>query len=322
MMDVTKWASQKAVLTCGQSFRRFFKKKSKYPRYKKKGYDDSLYLAGGHFGVREKDLRVSKLKSSIRMAEPIRFPGRILSVTISKKSDQYFASFQVELSEDYVYPNRCENQASVGVDVGIKDSAVLSDGTKYANPKALRTHLRKLKRLHKLLSGKNKGSQNRNKAKQRFSKLYLRIRNIRQDAIHKMTSEIVRNFLWIGIEDLNVSEMMKNHKLAQSIQDASFFEIRRQLEYKAKLSGSEVIPIHRFYPSSKICHMCGWKNQSLKLSERTWECDSCGIKQDRDVNAAKNIEKVALGHRETLVELFEFDRKRLWSAKGCVEPGR
>jgi putative transposase len=137
-----------------------------------------------------------------------------------------------------------------------------------------------------------------------------------------MTSEIVRNFRWIGIEDLNVSGMMKNHKLAQSIQDASFFEIRRQLEYKAKLSGSEVIPIHRFYPSSKICHMCGWKNQSLKLSERTWECDSCGIKQDRDVNAAKNIEKVALGHRETLVELFEFDRKRLWSAKGRVESGR
>jgi putative transposase len=300
MMDVTKWASQQAVLTCGQSFRRFFKKKSKYPRYKKKGYDDSLYLAGGHFGVREKDLRVSKLKSSIRMAEPIRFPGRILSVTISRKADQYFASFQIELSEAYQYPYCSESQTVVGVDLGIKDFAILSTGEKIPGPKALRSNERKLKRLQRSLSRKKKGSKNRQKARILVVKQYLRTRNLRNDFLHKLSTDLIRRFGVIVIEDLAVSNMVKNHRLAKSISDQGWREFRRQLDYKTKLANQELIIADRFYPSSKLCSVCGKKNEKLQLSDRKWTCSFCGTVHDRDLNAAINLKQLVVGYTERI----------------------
>lgn len=301
MYEVSKWSPQKALYNLSDAFKSFFKKKSKYPRFKKRGVSrESFYLGVNSFKVNGNHLYIPSL-GWIRMSQELRFPYKQLSVVISRTSmNKYYASIQVQLDDFYVYSHACESQASVGIDVGVKDLVVLSDGTKFKNPKVLKFFLSKLKRLHRLLSRKRKGSNNRKKAIQRLSRCYERIRNLRSNLLHKITSFIVKNFKTIGIEDLNVKGMMQNHKLAQSIQDASFSEIRRQLEYKAKLSSSDVIPIHRFYPSSKTCHVCGQKNEKLQLKDRKWICDFCGTVHDRDINAAKNLKQLAVGYTERI----------------------
>jgi putative transposase len=300
MYDVSKWVVQKSLYNLFEAFQRFFKKTSKFPKFKKKGRcRDSFYIGPGHFREEGNHIKLPKI-GWVRMSQSLRFSGKPLSVVISRTAGKYFVSIQVEVDDDYIYPHACKSQAGIGVDVGVKDLAVLSTGEKFPNQKVLRYYERRLKRLQRALSKKARGSRNRIKARVLLSKLHHRIRNIRLDNIHKMTSYLVEKFALIGVEDLNVSGMMKNHKLAKSIQDASFFEIKRQLDYKAKLSGSEVVQIDRFYPSSKTCSICGWKKEDLKLSDREWICEGCGMVHDRDINAAKNILRVAQRHWETV----------------------
>jgi putative transposase len=314
MYDVSKWVVQKSVYNLSEAFQRFSKKTSKFPKFKKKGRcRDSFYTGIGCFKVEGNHIKLPNI-GWIRMSQSLRFSGRPLSVVVSRTAGKYFASIQVELDDTYEYSHTCESQASVGVDVGIKDLAVLSDGTKFPNKKVLRYYERRLKRLQRILSKKAKGSRNRLKARMLLSRLHDRIRNIRLYNIHKMTSYLVENFALIGVEDLNVLGMMKNHKLAKSIADASFYEIKRQLEYKAKLSGSEVVEMDRFYPSSKTCSVCGWKKENLVLSDREWRCCGCGIVHDRDINAARNILKVAQRHWETLNACGEDVRR------ACMQP--
>jgi putative transposase len=300
MYDVSKYASQASVHDCGSAFRLFLSARSKYPKYKNKNNYNSVYLAWNHYRVDQNHLRVAKLSSSIRMAEKVRFHGRILSVTISRKADQYFASFQIELPDTYEYPHCSENQTVVGVDLGIKDFAVLSTGEKFRGPKALRSNEKKLKRLQRSLSKKKKGSRNRQKARFCLAKQYLRIRNIRQDFLHKLSTDLVRRFCTIVIEDLSVSNMVKNHHLAKSISDQGWGEFRRQLDYKTKLANQELVIADRFYPSSKLCSICGQKNDRLQLKHRKWTCDFCGTVHDRDVNAAINLLELAVGHTERI----------------------
>jgi putative transposase len=216
-----------------------------------------------------------------------------LSVTISKKADQYFASFQVELLDTYEYTYHSENQTVVGVDLGIKDFAVLSTGDRVHGPKALRSNERKLKRLQRSLSRKKKGSRNRQRARFFVAKQYLRIRNIRQDFLHKLITDLVRRFGTIVIEDLAISNMVKNHNLAKSISDQGWGEFRRQLDYKTKLANQDLVIADRFYPSSKLCSVCGQKNEKLQLSDREWACNFCGTVHDRDVNASINLQRLA-----------------------------
>jgi putative transposase len=236
------------------------------------------------------------------MTESLRFEGRILSATISRDSvGDWYASFNVEISEDsFVYPHKCESQAFVGVDLGIKTLATCSNGMIFENPKPLAKAQRRLRKRNKALSRKVKGSNNRTKARIHLAKAYRKVTRIRMHHLHNLTSWLVKTFRVIGIEDLNVKGMVKNHKLAKALSDAAFGEFRRQLEYKAKLSGSLLAKADRFFPSSKKCSVCGFKLDSLDLSIREWACPSCGVFHDRDLNAAKNLELVAREYWETL----------------------
>ncbi len=258
----------------------------------------TIYNTGTDFRVEDRQLIVPKF-GPVKMTEVVRFPGKIKHVTILEQGGHWFASFLIELLEDYVYPHRCETQAVVGIDLGLNAQLTLSTGEKKANPKFYRTYERKLKKAHRSLSQKQKGSRNREKAKQHLNGVYARLSNLRTNHLHQMTTEVVRRFWWIGVEDLAVANMMKNHSLTRALADASFREIRRQLQYKMEWAGSHLIVADRFYPSSKLCSVCGHKNDALVLKDREWACPRCGTRHDRDVNAAQNLESVARGSRDT-----------------------
>jgi putative transposase len=301
--ELSKWVPQKAIQNLGDAYKRFFTKKARYPKFKKKRQArESFYLGQKGFGLSGKYLRLPKLQTAVRMAQEVRFLGKVMSVTISREAGEWFAAFHVELAESYAYPHRCENQATVGIDLGLKTLAVCSDGlkvTKFENPKSYRTAERKLKRAQRGLSRKVKGSSNRAKARARLARTHVKVRRIRVDATHKMTTWVVKHHRWIGIEDLNVAGMVRNHKLAKSILDAAFAEVRRQLTYKTVLSGSNMAVAARFFPSSKTCSDCGHVLEKLDLSTREWDCPSCGVVHDRDENAAENLRLVAQRHWET-----------------------
>jgi putative transposase len=182
----------------------------------------------------------------------------------------------------------------IGVDLGIKTLAVLSDGTVYQNPKHLENTQRKLTHLQRKLARQQKGSHRRVKTKAQIARVHAHISNRRADCIHKMTTEVVKTKrpLAIVIEDLNVSGMMKNHKLARAVSSASFSEIRRQFTYKCEWYGVQLVIVDRFYPSSKTCSRCGWVKPNLTLGDRVFRCEKCGHVQDRDLNAALNLKAV------------------------------
>ena len=187
---------------------------------------------------------------------------------------------------------------TVGVDLGVKTLATLSDGTTFANPRALGRRLRRLKHLSKSLSRKRNGSKNREKTKLRLAKMHLRIFNIRHDTLHKVTTYLAKNHSKIVIEDLNVSGMLRNKRLARAIVDVGFYEFRKQLKYKCKWYGSELVVVSRTFPSSKLCSRCGHKKQELSLSEREYHCEECGLQIDRDLNAALNLVAVSMPETE------------------------
>jgi putative transposase len=188
----------------------------------------------------------------------------------------------------------------IGVDLGVKTLAVVSDGREIANPKAMRTRLKKLRRLSRWHSRKQKGSANRKKAQQKLARMHARMAHIREDALHKATAHLVAKTkspverpAVIGIEDLGVSGMLKNRKLARAIADVGLSEFRRQLTYKAQDAGVQIHVVSRWEPSSKTCSCCGWYNASLSLAERLFVCQECGLVIDRDLNAARNLELLA-----------------------------
>lgn len=302
MLDVTKCAPQQAIKNLGISYKNFFADLSKLkagkikskavrrPDFKRKGVHDSFRADNGPdtFLCSGKRIKLPVI-GWIKMREALRFEGRPLSVTISRVADRWFASVQVEI--DHTVP---ESQGTVvGIDLGVKTLATLSDGSSFVGPKALRTNLVKLRRLSRSHSRKVKGSANRRKAQMRLARQHVRIANIRRDALHKLTTDITSRFGIIGIEDLNVKGMVRNRSLARSISDMGFGEFRRQLEYKAALNGCQIVVADKFYPSSKTCSDCKHVLGELRLSEREWSCPSCGIVHDRDMNAAINLENMA-----------------------------
>jgi len=223
--------------------------------------------------------------------------AHILRATVKFEHKRWFVSLLI--SRDVNRPDVTNPDSIIGIDLGIKTLAVLSDGTEFANPKHLEKSLRKIKHLSRTMSRRqgpdkrtNQIASNRYRAaSQRLAKQYAKVYYQRQDAIQKMTTEIVRKHGIIVIEDLGVSNMMKNHHVARSIQDASWGEIRRQLEYKTQWNGSNLIVVDRFFPSSKTCSGCGEVRAKLLLSERTYVCTVCGLILDRDLNAALNLEQ-------------------------------
>jgi putative transposase len=306
--EVTKHASDSGVLNFCAARANWFRdlKKQKVgwkgrfrrPRLKSKHRSKKSFTLY-EIAATDRHLIVPKL-GPVKMTETVRFPGKIKSVTISEQGGHWFASFLIELSEDYVYPHRCETQAVVGIDVGLNAHLALSTGEKMANPKFYRRFERRIKRAQRALSRKKKGSKNRQRAIFCLARLHDHVGDLRADHLHQMTTSIVRQYRYIGLEDLGVTNMLKNHSLSRALSDANFGEIRRQIEYKAEWAGGHVAIADRFYPSSKLCSACGHKNEELTLADREWTCPECGTRHDRDVNAARNLEKVACGLRETL----------------------
>ncbi|MGH8854132.1 MAG: RNA-guided endonuclease InsQ/TnpB family protein, partial [Telluria sp.] len=229
----------------------------------------------------------------VQMREVLRFTGHIVSATVSRVAGHWYASVTVDMPDGPPLPP-AENQGVVGVDLGVTTLATLSNGETFTGPKALRTLLNKLSDLGRELSRKVKGSRNWAKAKAKLARLHARIANLRRASLHQLTTSITRRFHTIGIEDLNVKGMLGNPKLARAISDMGFFELRRQLEYKAAWRGGHVVVADRWYPSSKLCSCCGYRLEALGLGVRQWNCPGCGTLHERDVNAAINLKNLAV----------------------------
>ncbi len=293
MLEATKVAPQQAIKNLGQAFKRFFQKQSKYPKFKKKGINDSFRADNGpaKAGADAVTIKAKKIKLPkvgwIKLSEKLRFVGQIKSVVVSRCANKWYAAISVDTNE---LPHVRKNHGIVGVDLGISHLATMSDGTEVKGPKAHKSLLSRLKRLSRRLSKKKKGSNSYMKARQRLSCLHARVSNIRKDAIHKLTTSLVLDNIKIGIEDLNVSGMQKNHCLARSVMDQGFYEFRRQLTYKADWYGTEVFIADRWYPSTKLCNVCKTKNTELTLKDRFWQCQVCNTEHHRDINAAINLE--------------------------------
>ena len=305
MLEVTKCAPQMAIIQLGQAFQNFFAGRAKYPQFRKKGVHDRFTLTNDQFSIDGCRIRIPNL-GWVRMRESLRFTGKIMSATISRVADRWFASITVDTVDDSPLP-KAENQGLrsdtspaqqgkdvVGVDLGVSVLATLSMGETVAGPKPHKALLGRLKRLSRSLSRKQKGSANRAKAKRKLARLHARIASIRLDALHKLTTDLARRFHTIGIEALNVRGMVKNRHLARSIADMGFAEFRRQLQYKATMHGGLVVVADRFYPSSKTCSACGHVLAALPLSVRAWTCPECGARHDRDINAAINLKNMAV----------------------------
>ncbi len=267
------------------------------PQKKKRGISDSFYLEKD--GIIPLQTSVSAINLPkigwVRLSEKLPLNVSIKNCVISRKADDWFISFRQEF-----VPTRHENQGHVGVDLGIKKLATLSTGVVFESPQKFKTLNRKLRREQKALSRKFESwkklgdkfapkSANYKKNKSRLAKLHKRISDHRNDGMHKLTTYLTKNHSEVVIEDLNVSGMLKNGNLSKSIANGSFYEFRRQLDYKGAWYGCEIIIANRFFASSKICNNCGTKNENLKLSDRSWSCKNCGVTHNRDENAAKNL---------------------------------
>ena len=292
MLEVTKNAPQMAIIQLGDAFKHFFAGRARYPRFRRKGVHDRFTLTNDQFALDGCRIRIPNL-GWVRMREALRFSGKILSATISRVADRWFASITVD-TQDLTHLPKAENQGAVGVDLGVSALATLSTGEVITGPKAHAALLKRLRRLSSSLSRKRKGSANSKKARARLARLHARIANIRQDALHQLTTGLTRRFPVIGIEDLNVAGMMKNRRLARSIADMGFFEFRRQLDYKSEMRGGEVVVADRWFASSKTCSCCGQVRESLPLAVRTWTCPDCQTRHDRDGNAAINLKHYAV----------------------------
>ena len=212
---------------------------------------------------------------------------RVIRMTISRRAGRWYAALTVERDDQTM--KQAPKGGAVGIDLGVKTLATLSDGTVIPNPHSLKTGERQLRRAQKALSRKTKGSKRRTKARERVARLHAHVANRRHDALNKLTTMLSRTYSDISIEDLNVAGMVKNHRLAKSVEDASFSELRRQLEYKTAKTGARLHFVDRWYPSSKTCSNCGSVKAKLSLTERTYKCEHCGLTIDRDLNAAINI---------------------------------
>jgi putative transposase len=295
LKEIDSLALANAYLNLNSAYSKFFKDKSVgFPKFKKKSSNDFSYKTNnqdGTIAIIDGKLKLPKLKSLVKIKLHREFTGDIKSVTISKNpSGQYFASILVETDNDL--PELLNT--TIAIDLGIKEFAVMSNGERVENPKHLRKLEGRLKYLQRCLSRKKKGSNNRRKARYKVAKIYNKISNQRNDFLHKLSSKIISENQTIIIEDLHVSNMQKNHKLAKSISDASWSKFRTFLEYKASWKGRNLIVAPRFYASSQLCFVCGHKNALVKdLSVREWQCPNCGTLHDRDYNASQNLLKLA-----------------------------
>ena len=309
MRQATPWMRQvsaRAVYEAADNFHaalgNFFRtckqadgKKWKPPKFKKRGQNDSCRFSHStQFAVNERSLRVQGLKEQIPMREKIRFTGQVKSVTIKFYCGRWYAAFLVETEGRP--KSTTAREPSVGIDFGLTNLAVLSNGEVIENPKPLKRSLRKLKRRQRQASrryvrGAKSQSNRHAKAAAAVARIHKKVVDQRSAAHHEFTSSVVQRFDRITIEDLNVRGMQKNRRLSRAISDAGWATLRGQLEYKSKWSGVEFVIADRWFASSKVCSGCGHKVEKLSLSQRTFECPACNVSLDRDLNAAINLDR-------------------------------
>ncbi len=307
MLEVTKNAPQMAIVQLGDAFKNFRSGRAEYPKFRKKGVHEGFTLTNDQFSIDDSRIRIPK-RGWVRMRESLRFTGKIMSATLSRGADKWFAGITVDTEDSP--KRRAENQGATGVDLGVSAWATLSAGEKVAGPKPHRELLERQRRLSRSLSRKHKAakaqlglaanahipkgmrlpvSENAKKAGIRLSGRHARIANIRKEVLHKPTSESTRRIHTACIEDLNVRGMLKNHGLARSIADMSFFEFRRPLEYKTERRGGMVVVADRRFPSRKTCSSCATIQDEISPAVREWTCADRGTTHDRDGNAARNL---------------------------------
>lgn len=290
LKEVDSRPLQKSLFALESAYKAFFREGKGFPKFKsrkgKQSYTTNSALRATPYMI--KVPRISPIKCKGNFPEGLT-PKQI---TISKTAGRYYVS--VLYDDGRTEPTVIEPKTYVGVDLGIKDYVILSNGVKFPNPKYLKKSEKHLKFLQRQLSKKTKGSNRRSKARLKVARQYEKIKNQRLDNIHKVTTAITKQFDYVAIEDLSVKNMLKNHSLAKAISDCGWFEFRRQLEYKCRWRGKTLKVIGRFEPSSRTCSVCGYVNRSLTLKDREWICPECSTFHDRDMNAAMNILKFSM----------------------------
>ena len=302
--EVCAQSLQQAIRNVDMAFTKFFREKDKFPKFhsKKNSHQSFQFVQNVSINFEKRKIRLPKI-GEVKFGKNKTFVGRIGTCTISKtQTNKYYISILVDDGNPLPQKSLITESTAVGIDVGIKNFAVLSNGQVYANPKYFEQDEKRLKVLQKRLSRKQKGSNRRERARLAVARQHEKIKNHRENFIHQVTSRIVRENQTVIIEDLNVKGLLKNHNLAKHIASASWSEFFRQLQYKCDWYGKNLIRIGRFEPSSKMC-LCGYINKNLTLNDREWDCPQCGRHNDRDLLAAMNIKRFGLQKQNLIGEI-------------------